>query len=378
MDNKEIIIVNELKEKAYNHLGINDHKYLVNFLDNKNIKKTNKKDTKKEKIKKETKKIKEKEYNYDEVFFTKELNEIIENIKNKKEKINEELNIKNILIQNKEFKYYDLNENVLVKNIDINDKNKNTYYILDIKAEDKKNRNRRKEQKIEKYRNINLNIKADNSKIVCIYIINGGNAFSIDNITLESKNNSEIIFKYLIIGETFGNLKHISRAFKNSKIDVSGVYFLSKDNSLDLMYEGIMEEERSKTYFNFEGICKDNSKKISKDILNFKNGAKESVGIEKENITILSEEAKVKTAPILLSSEEDIIGEHGYSSGMLDKNKIYYMMSRGVSFNDAKYLIIKSKIDRIIKNNLDLDKNEKDYLSLKIQKIEEKIWKNLM
>lgn len=351
---KNIIHINELNEKAYNHLGVNYHAYLIEGLDEKYLD-----------SKMVSKIFSENQYNNENKFLEKI---VFNNKKNKEEKenIKYEEKIKKVYGKNNkeaEFKYIKINnQNLLKDNMDIYEKGGFANYIFEFEGE--------VEEKL--LRNFNLNITADGSNINCIYIINKSKSFSLDNVNLVSKNKGNINFKYIIMGESFSNIKTTSNAYKDSVINISGVYVLSGKDSLDIFYEGIMQEEKAKTYFNFEGIVSDEAKKISKDVLRFKKGSKNSIGIEKENISILSDTVKVKTAPILLSSEEDIIGEHGYSSGAVDKNKIFYLMSRGISKDDAIYLITISKIKKIFFEGFE-DFYEDEFLNDILEKIQKHI-----
>ena len=67
---------------------------------------------------------------------------------------------------------------------------------------------------------------------------------------------------------------------------------------------------------------------------------------------ILSDNARSKSLPMLLCHEEDVEGEHGVSSGKLDDKKIFYIMTKGISYNEAKRLIVKANFNKII-NELD-------------------------
>lgn len=364
MINKKIIHINELDEKAYNHLGINLKSYLTRYVDIDNRKNEEDKDKEKEKLNivskiysnDEAKSLGlNKKYPYEEIFFTESLNEKIDNLNNKKDEdeIKKELKeeTKKEIKDLEEYTYINIqNKDVLVDEINIEAKEnevKNIFIELNGDSKEK--------ELIELYRDLKINVYSDNGNINIIYVIKNSNTFSLDNIYLEAKNQGVINFKYIILGETKGNFRNISRVFEDSKVLVSGIYFLSKNSSLDFMYEGILEEERAHSEFIFDGILLGNSTKTSKDILRFKNGAKGSIGIEKENILMLSNDASSKTAPILLSEEEDIVGEHGYSLEALNRDKIFYLESRGLTKDEANTLIILSKLGKVfgdLKDNI--------------------------
>ncbi len=51
---------------------------------------------------------------------------------------------------------------------------------------------------------------------------------------------------------------------------------------------------------------------------------------------------------MLLASEEDVEGNHSTVSGKVEKEILFYIMSRGISYKDAVKLIVKSRFNKII------------------------------
>lgn len=52
--------------------------------------------------------------------------------------------------------------------------------------------------------------------------------------------------------------------------------------------------------------------------------------------------------PVLLCSEDDVSGEHSASSGKIDESKLFYLMSRGLTYEDAKIVIVRAAFNPII------------------------------
>ena len=63
---------------------------------------------------------------------------------------------------------------------------------------------------------------------------------------------------------------------------------------------------------------------------------------------LLSKTAKSKALPMLLCSEEEVQGNHSNSAGKIDKEKLYYLMTRGISEAEAKKLIVKAQFSSIL------------------------------
>ena len=63
---------------------------------------------------------------------------------------------------------------------------------------------------------------------------------------------------------------------------------------------------------------------------------------------LLSENAKSKALPMLLCTEEDVEGNHSSAYGRINKNELFYLMSRGFSEKEAMKLLVKAKLTPII------------------------------
>ena len=140
-----------------------------------------------------------------------------------------------------------------------------------------------------------------------------------------------------------GNLKE-----ENATFNIKSSYIGILDSKLDIAYE--MRHLYKKTNSNMElaGVLKDRSKKRFIGTLDFKKGSVGSIGSEEEVVTLLNDEVKSKTIPLLLSHESDIVGEHAASAGRIDEEMLYYIMTRGFSETEAKTLIVESRINPVV------------------------------
>lgn len=229
-------------------------------------------------------------------------------------------------------------ENILINEIEINLYQNSDIFIKYYSA-------------YEVYNNVKLVINADNNSKSNISIINLINKESKSFIAVENylNNNSEIKLNFIDLG---GNLRvsNIDSKLNNdSKFELNNIYIGKNIDIIDMNYNIDFIGKKSKGIMNIEGILDDNSKKSFKGILDFKRGAIKSVGNELENIILLSDNVKTKSLPMLLCDEEDVIGNHGVSTGKIDSAKLFYLMSRGLSEKESKKIIIMSNFRKIIK-----------------------------
>lgn len=220
-----------------------------------------------------------------------------------------------------------------------------------------------------KYHNGVLRIFAEEDSSIKVSKINmlGKNVTSFDSNISFVKENANVDFIAIELGAK-NNVSNYEAKLeeKNSKADINVIYTGIDEEKIDMNYVVTIEGENSRTNMNIKGALKDKAVKTFKGTLDFKKGAKKSKGVEEEYCMLLSEKARSKAIPLLLCDEDDVSGEHAASSGRIDENKLFYLMSRGISYNEAKLLIINAAFNPII------DKIESEEIQNKIlEKIRE-------
>ncbi|MGI5888184.1 MAG: SufB/SufD family protein [Oscillospiraceae bacterium] len=130
-------------------------------------------------------------------------------------------------------------------------------------------------------------------------------------------------------------------------------YSLSGDSDLDINCESVHTGKKTKCSIEASGVLKDSASKIFRGTIDFRKGCSGSVGDEVENVLLMNEAVHNKTIPVILCSEEDVVGNHGATIGRLDEQAVYYMESRGMTKEQIYTMIARARIDSIIKKICD-------------------------
>ena len=151
----------------------------------------------------------------------------------------------------------------------------------------------------------------------------------------------------------FGGERKISNYYTNligdnSENDFKNIYLGTNNDILDLNYHVEISGKKSNCNIEAQGAIDGQAKKNFKGTIDFKEGASNSIGEENENCVILSDNAISKSLPMLLCHEENVQGAHGVSSGKIEEDKLFYLMSKGISKKEAEKLIIKANFNKII------------------------------
>ncbi|AXH99718.1 Fe-S cluster assembly protein SufD [Sporosarcina sp. PTS2304] len=88
------------------------------------------------------------------------------------------------------------------------------------------------------------------------------------------------------------------------------------------------------------GVMKESSSAIFNGIGRIAKGATRSNAVQESRILMLSERGRGDANPILLIDEDDVTAGHAASVGRVDPMQMYYIMSRGISKEEAERLII--------------------------------------
>jgi Fe-S cluster assembly scaffold protein SufB len=135
---------------------------------------------------------------------------------------------------------------------------------------------------------------------------------------------------------------------RQAQANLNSMYFGDSGSQLDLSFTMKHFGAQSHSTILSKGALAGDSKKTFRGNLIFETGSAQSIGREKETVMLLDEKVKSDSIPALLCSEDDVIGEHAASVGQLDEEKIFYLMSRGMSLDAAKKLVIKASFEEIL------------------------------
>ena len=149
---------------------------------------------------------------------------------------------------------------------------------------------------------------------------------------------------------TYINLLNDINVYNNATNYLNNIYLGSNNNIIDMNYYLNNIGENSKNIMRVEGAINDNTKKVFRGTIDFIEGCKNSIGDENENCVLLSDNVISRSLPQMLCHEEDVVGSHGVSSGKVDEDKLFYIMTHGYSRKDAEKLIVMANFSKILSN----------------------------
>lgn len=188
-----------------------------------------------------------------------------------------------------------------------------------------------------------VNLEKD-SKVKLVVVVDLKNeSTNLNSIATRLSDRADLDVTYIEIGATKSmvNIRNILRG-EEAKVVENGVYFKSKEEYLDLMtvneHFGINTD--SNTLFN--GALKDKAVKNFKGIVDLRRGCTKADGKIGDYSMMLSDKVVNKSAPILLNEEREVAGKHAASVGRMNKEMLFYIMSRGFSKKQAESMMLEA------------------------------------
>jgi Fe-S cluster assembly scaffold protein SufB len=117
-----------------------------------------------------------------------------------------------------------------------------------------------------------------------------------------------------------------------------------ENHLMDINYIAVQRGERTNSRIYVKGSLKDKARKIFRGTIDFRNGAKGSVGDEQEDVLLLDPGVVNKTVPVILNEEEDVDGRHGATIGNLSEDILYYLGTRGIGKDAAEMLMTRGRL----------------------------------
>ena len=191
--------------------------------------------------------------------------------------------------------------------------------------------------------NIYYNFELDKSSILKNYkidkSINNNVKYSYNNVKQEANSISET-FILSSGSKFFKNEINCDLLGQHSSAFVNGIFDLDDENHHEIKSNINHLVENTKSYQLVKSVLEKKSKAVYQGKIFVSSDAQKTDGYQLSNAILLSENSEFNAKPELEIYADDVKCSHGSSSGSLDENSIFYLMSRGLNYKEAKKLLI--------------------------------------
>ncbi|MBI4016082.1 MAG: Fe-S cluster assembly protein SufD [Candidatus Aenigmarchaeota archaeon] len=127
-----------------------------------------------------------------------------------------------------------------------------------------------------------------------------------------------------------------------------GLFFGTNKQVFDLNAQTIHRASKTSSNMLTKGALNGNAKTIYRGLVRIEQDAHECIGHQKEDTLMLSEHAEADAVPYLEINNNNVKCGHGATVCQPDKEKIFYLMSRGLSEQEAKKNMVEGFFEPVI------------------------------
>lgn len=244
--------------------------------------------------------------------------------------------------------YSEKKSNLINSNISINLEKNSSLKIINLSNENS----------INSFSNNSHNIFLSDNAILKFYSLNYKNntnmSYSFSNIDLNKNSHCE----YFILSAGAKFLKNEINCSLNKdhgSIFINGIINLENENHHEIKTIVNHNEENCKSYQLIKCVLNDNSKGIYQGKIFVDSKAQKTDGYQLSRALLLNEDTEFNAKPELEIYADDVKCSHGSTSGNIDENSIFYLMSRGLTYKQSKQLLINGYVAEVVEKITDND-----------------------
>lgn len=134
---------------------------------------------------------------------------------------------------------------------------------------------------------------------------------------------------------------------RGARLSVIGAFFLANSDEVKAMIN--ITHAAADTYSNtlLKSVLTDRARGGFYGLVKINNGAKNTDTYFREDALLLSKEAKAEAIPSLEIDENEVKAGHASTVGPVDPEQIFYLMSRGVTQQEAKRMVVQGYFNSV-------------------------------
>lgn len=133
-----------------------------------------------------------------------------------------------------------------------------------------------------------------------------------------------------------------------AKVEIMNLLLLTKKANLNSKIEIFHNDKHTESNLSNYAISKDEATLILNNNATIKKGCFQSVAHQSTKGLTLTKKTKIKALPNLYIDEYDVIANHACSIGSINKDDLFYLMSRGMNQEEASKIIVMGYVKPIL------------------------------
>lgn len=168
------------------------------------------------------------------------------------------------------------------------------------------------------------------------------------NINLDLKEGQEKVLPLVWTSGSEEIVVNATLSGRGSRLSVLGAFFLNNSDEVKATIN--ITHTAADTYSNtlIKSVLTDRARGGFYGLVKINHGAKNTDTYFREDALLLSKEAKAEAIPSLEIDENEVKAGHASTVGPVDPEQIFYLMSRGVTQEEAKRMVVQGYFHTVL------------------------------
>jgi Fe-S cluster assembly protein SufD len=183
----------------------------------------------------------------------------------------------------------------------------------------------------------NIEIK-EGASVVLNRIVKGAESFMLNRSNITVSKNAQLKINEKITEGTFIRHHTTTTILENARLTHKTLFHTTAEHDIKSSVNVLGKNATARLVA--RGVVDNNAKGLFLGKVYMGKGATGSEGHQKADVLLLGENTVGEAVPILEVENDDVMCSHGATISRIDDEMLFYIMSRGVSVEDAKKVIV--------------------------------------
>jgi len=179
------------------------------------------------------------------------------------------------------------------------------------------------------------------------------------------KNESKVIFDFVTSKKAHSDIL-VNLNGEGARVDLIGIFVGGSDDVFDIKHTVVHNAPRTTSEILVKGVLDKNAQADYGSLIKMNEGVRQAEGNQQEDTLVISPKAKIYSVPNLEIAHNDVKCSHGVSTTNVDKNKLFFMNSRGIKTKEAIQALVLGHLSSVLDQ---LEEEEKQDALQQVQEI---------
>ena len=127
-----------------------------------------------------------------------------------------------------------------------------------------------------------------------------------------------------------------------------GLVFADERQHVDFQTQQDHLAPHTESDLSFKSALMDRARAVFRGVIHLRPQAQQTNAYQSTHSLLLSPQARADALPILEIEADDVRCKHGSTTGRIDDDQVFYLMSRGLSYQEAQRMIVQGFFETVL------------------------------